>query len=504
MELVTFQKNFYREVPSVESMSEQDVNAFRELKRVTVLGNNVPRPIRTFEEAGFPSEILTIIRAQGFQEPTAIQCQGWPMALSGRDVVGIASTGSGKTLAYMLPGILHVRAQAPLRQGDGPVVLVLAPTRELACQILEETNKFGARLGLRATCLYGGASKGPQGRDLRNGVHIVIATPGRLIDFLKNSETNLRRCTYLVLDEADRMLDMGFEPQLNQIISQIRPDRQTLMWSATWPKEVRNLANSYLRDFIQVYVGALELAANHRITQRIEIMSEYEKSSRLYALLRELHGHKVIIFCETKRKVDDITRGLRTERFPAMCIHGDKEQRERDYVIAEFRAGRVQILVATDVASRGLDIRDISTVINYDFPSQTEDYVHRIGRTARADSYGSAITFFTTDNSGKAEDLCKILREAGQAVPPQLEEMARYGSRGGGGGGGRSRYRTGGGGGGGFSSGANMAPLGSSGGGGYGGGGGHGGYGGGHGGYSAGGYGAYGAAPSYYGYAAPK
>lgn len=219
-------------------------------------------------------------RRQGFSEPTSIQAQGWPIALSGRDMVGIASTGSGKTLSYILPAIVHINSQPKLGRKDGPIALVLAPTRELAQQIQQVADDFGHSSGIRNTCLYGGAPKGSQARDLDCGVEIVIATPGRLLDFLESGKTNLKRCTYLVLDEADRMLDMGFEPQIRKIIEQIRPDRQTLMWSATWPKEVKNLAEDFLKDYAQINVGSLQLSANHNILQIIDVCQDYEKENK--------------------------------------------------------------------------------------------------------------------------------------------------------------------------------------------------------------------------------
>ena len=208
------------------------------------------------------------------------------MALSGRDMVGIAQTGSGKTLSFLLPAIVHINAQPYLERGDGPIVLVLAPTRELAVQIQQEADKFGSTSGIKHTCVYGGVPKSGQIRMLNAGVEIVIATPGRLIDFLENGKTNLRRVTYLVLDEADRMLDMGFEPQLRKIVSQIRPDRQTLMWSATWPKEIVMMARDFLREYIQVNIGSLELAANHMIHQEVEVIEEYDKYRRLAAIMK--------------------------------------------------------------------------------------------------------------------------------------------------------------------------------------------------------------------------
>jgi len=236
--LPKFEKDFYVEHPDISKRSKSTVDSFYRKHEISLMGKDIPKPVMSFEESPFPEYVLKTIYDAGFKEPTPIQSQGWPMALSGRDVVGIAATGSGKTLAFILPAIVHINAQEYLRPGDGPIAIVIAPTRELATQIEKEARKFGESSKIKITCVYGGVSKGPQARALRNGVEIVICTPGRMIDFLESGTTNLRRVTYLVMDEADRMLDMGFEKQIRSIVSQIRPDRQTLMWSATWPKEV--------------------------------------------------------------------------------------------------------------------------------------------------------------------------------------------------------------------------------------------------------------------------
>ncbi|TFK47757.1 DEAD-domain-containing protein [Heliocybe sulcata] len=440
--LPKFEKNFYVEDKRVAARSDREIEEYRRAKEIRTQGRGVPRPVTSFEEAAFPEYIMSTIRAQGFAAPTSIQCQAWPMALSGRDVVAIAQTGSGKTISFALPAMLHINAQPLLAPGDGPIALILAPTRELAVQIQQECQKFGANSRIRNTAIYGGAPKGPQIRDLQRGVEIVIATPGRLIDMLETQKTNLRRVTYLVMDEADRMLDMGFEPQIRKIVGQIRPDRQTLMFSATWPKDVQKLANDFLKDFIQVNIGSMELTANHNIRQVVEICSEFEKRAKLIKHLDQISAEnaKVLIFVGTKRVADDITKYLRQDGWPALAIHGDKEQRERDWVLSEFKAGRSPILIATDVASRGLDVKDVGYVINYDFPNNCEDYIHRIGRTGRAGMKGTSYTYFTTDNAKSARDLLNILREAKAEIPPQLEEMSMFS-----GGGGRSRYGGGGG-----------------------------------------------------------
>ncbi|XXG79716.1 hypothetical protein AAC387_Pa09g0728 [Persea americana] len=424
--VIPFEKNFYVESASVQAMSEHEADLYRRSREITVEGRDVPKPIRHFQETNFPEYCLQMIAKCGFIEPTPIQSQGWPMALKGRDLVGIAETGSGKTLAYLLPALIHVNAQPRLAQGEGPIVLVLAPTRELAVQIQEEAAKFGTHSKVKSTCIYGGAPKGPQIRDLQRGVEIVIATPGRLIDMLEACHTNLRRVTYLVLDEADRMLDMGFEPQIRKIVSQVRPDRQTLYWSATWPREVESLARQFLHNPYKVIIGSPDLKANQSINQIVEVVAEHEKYPRLIKLLGELmDGSKILVFLETKKGCDQVTRQLRMDGWPALSIHGDKNQSERDWVLAEFKSGRSPIMTATDVAARGLDVKDIKCVINYDFPASLEDYVHRIGRTGRAGAKGTAFTFFTHGNSRFAKDLVKILQESRQIVSPALATISR-------------------------------------------------------------------------------
>lgn len=278
--LQPFTKDFYVPHTTVQNRPAAEVQTFRDDNKMTLTGKLIPNPIQSFNEGNFPDYLLEVMQRQGYTEPTAIQAQGWPIALSGKNMVGVAQTGSGKTLAYILPAIVHINSQQPLSRGDGPIALVLAPTRELAQQIQTVANDFGSVSFVRSSCIFGGAPKGGQARELERGVEICIATPGRLIDFLERGTTNLKRCTYLVLDEADRMLDMGFEPQIRKIIEQIRPDRQVLMWSATWPKEVKNLAEEYLVDYTQLNVGSLQLAANNNILQIVDVCMEHEKENK--------------------------------------------------------------------------------------------------------------------------------------------------------------------------------------------------------------------------------
>lgn len=329
-----------------------------------------------------------------------------------------------------------------LKPGEGPIVLVLAPTRELAVQIKEECDKFGASSEIKNTCVYGGVPKSRQLRDLRAGIEIVIATPGRLIDHLEQGNTNLKRVTYLVLDEADRMLDMGFEPQLRKICSQIRPDRQVLMWSATWPKDVMSLANDYLHDYYQVTVGSLELSGNKDVTQMIEVCSDQDKYRNLLRYLRENWSIKdrVLVFVETKKGCDMLCRSLRMDGFQARAMHGDKSQEERDWALREFKSCQSTLLVATDVAARGLDVDDIKIVVNFDFPNDMENYVHRIGRTGRAGKKGIAVSFFVAEKNARvARDLIETLNRTSQNIPTELQALSSFSGGRGKGRGGRGR-----------------------------------------------------------------
>ena len=385
--LIKFEKNFYHEHPDIANLTVDEVTQWRSDNKMCVDERVCPKPVRSFVEASFPDYVLQEVKAAGFEHPTPIQSQGWPIALTGHDMIGVAETGSGKTLAFVLPGIVHINAQPLLQRGDGPIVLIMAPTRELAVQIQQECSKFGYTSHIKNTCCYGGAPKGPQIRDLQQGVEMCIATPGRLLDFLESGKTNCRRVTYLVLDEADRMLDMGFEPQIKKVVGQIRPDRQTLLWSATWPRDVQQIAAQFLKDPVKVTIGSDQLSANKRVKQVIHVLGgDYEKRNLLLKLLDSIMagGGKLLIFTGTKRGADDLCRQMRTDGWPALAIHGDKQQQERDWVLNEFKTGKAKIMIATDVAARGLDVKDITHVINYDMPGALEDYVHRIGRTGRA------------------------------------------------------------------------------------------------------------------------
>lgn len=433
---------------SPDAMNLSSVDIYRQKHDVTATGDNVPAPFMSFESTGFPPELLREIYAAGFASPTPIQAQTWPIALQNRDIVAIAKTGSGKTLGYLIPAFMLLR-RCHNNPQNGPTVVVLAPTRELATQIQDEAIKFGRSIRISCTCLYGGAPKGPQLKELERGADIVVATPGRLNDILEMRKVDFRQVSLLVLDEADRMLDMGFEPQIRKIVNEIPPRRQTLMYTATWPKEVRKIAGDLLVNPVQVNIGnADELAANKSITQYVEVVPHMEKQRRVEQILRsEERGSKIIIFCSTKKLCDQLTRSI-GRSFGAAAIHGDKSQGERDWVLNQFRSGKSPILVATDVAARGLDIKDVRVVINYDFPNGVEDYVHRIGRTGRAGAKGVAYTFFSEQDWKHAPDLIKLLEGANQIVPHEIREIATRGGPGfGKERGGMSRFDAGGGGG---------------------------------------------------------
>lgn len=423
---VDFETNLYEEkVTNKRIIGQNELRDFRIKSQMKIIGNDVPPPITHFDDIDLPHSVLQEFQRKGFQGPMAIQAQGWPMALAGRDMVGIAETGSGKTLSFAIPALLHAAAQEPLRPGDGPIVLILAPTRELVVQIQEVISDYDRYFKCSSHAVYGGASAFPQRQALRKGVEVLVATPGRLIDLMEQGAAKLSRVSFLVLDEADRMLDMGFEPQLRQIIPKTNPKRQTLMWSATWPRAVRELASSFMNEFIQVTIGEDELTSNRKIHQVVKIIDEREKVDQLLDFLSE-NNKKLIIFCNKKRTCDYLQMELERKRIFASAIHGDKTQNVRDRVIADFKSGKRNILIATDVAARGLDVKDVEAVINFDFPPNCDSYVHRIGRTARGNQKeGLAIAYFTREDQGNAKELVNILKSAGQVVPEELQSFVR-------------------------------------------------------------------------------
>ncbi|EAR96415.2 DEAD/DEAH-box helicase (macronuclear) [Tetrahymena thermophila SB210] len=427
VELKPFQKVFYQVGKSIHT--DEEIATYQREKGIIIRSKHkeVPQPFIKWNETKFPKYIMSVIEDSKFSEPMPIQAQSFPIVLSGHDLIGIAQTGSGKTLSFMLPALVHINAQDPVKPGEGPIALVLAPTRELANQIQEQCFKFGSKCKISSVCVYGGAPKIYQEKELRNGCDIVIATPGRLIDFLESNVIDLKRVTYLVLDEADRMLDMGFEPSIRKIVGQIRPDRQTLMFSATWPQTVRRLALDFCHgDPIHIQIGDMENNVNNDIDQQVEIIDKSQKYDRVKEILSTMtRSDKTIIFTQTKKDCDDLSKALQTDNIRNICIHGDKSQRDRDKVMDLFKTGRVNTLIATDVASRGLDVKDIKLVINYDFPKQIEDYVHRVGRTGRAGAQGKAISFLDQYEDKKiSKELVDVLKQNNQEISQDLLELS--------------------------------------------------------------------------------
>ena len=414
----------------VKMMNHTQAAAFREEQRIEVSGDGAAAflPVGGFADAGFSASVLRACKA--FSKPTPIQAQCWPIMMAGRDIIGVAETGSGKTLAFFLPAMMHCAALRTASRATLPpaTVLILAPTRELAMQTEAVCRSAGAEDGLKSVCIYGGVPKGPQKQAVADGAHAVVATPGRLLDLAQEGAIRLSNSTYLVLDEADRMLDMGFEKDVRSIIEQTSPQRRTAMFTATWPDSVRALASEFLQSPVRVNVGSEDLAANKRVTQTVEVIEGDRKGGRLTQLLQKYHSsrtNRVLVFALYKKEAARVEQDVQRAGYKGVAIHGDLSQAQRTAALNSFKDGSTPLLIATDVAARGLDIPDVEVVINYSFPLTIEDYIHRIGRTGRAGKTGVSHTLFTNFDKAHAGALQNVLREAGQAVP---EDLLRFGS----------------------------------------------------------------------------
>ncbi|ORX41141.1 P-loop containing nucleoside triphosphate hydrolase protein [Kockovaella imperatae] len=468
---------------------------------VDASGNGVPEPVTQFTNPPIDPVLLENIGYARYTTPTPVQKYSIPIVANGRDLMACAQTGSGKTGGFLFPILSSMFSFGPIappadnnsfsynsRRKSYPTALILAPTRELVSQIHDEARRFAYRSWVRPAVVYGGADIGQQIRALDRGCDLLSATPGRLVDLMERGRISLCNIKYLVLDEADRMLDMGFEPQIRRIVEgEDMPgvqDRQTLMFSATFPREIQMLARSFLKDYVFLSVGRVG-STSENITQRVEYVDDNEKKSLLLDLLQaEESGGLVLVFVETKRMADNLCDFLCAQRHNATSIHGDRTQREREAALAAFRTGRAPILVATAVAARGLDIPNVTHVILYDLPTDVAEYTHRIGRTGRAGNTGTSTAFFNRNNLQIGRELVDLLKEANQTVPQWLLDITSERSFGGGYSSRPSRGRGGRGGG-------NRDVRSTPGGGGYGGGGSGGGHrgGGGGGGYGGGGYG---------------
>jgi len=415
-------------ISSVVHSSVLSTQEYLNKHEISVSDPEAPPPALTFENSGLPEKLLAKLN-RDFTSPTPIQAQGIPIALSGKNLVGIGQTGSGKTLAFLLPAFLHImknKKEDPKYSDhyNGPRALILAPTRELAKQIEEVAIEFRRLVGIKTVCCIGGEGRGRQLSMYDRGADLMIATPGRINDFLQAGDMSVKDVGFVVLDEADRMLDMGFEPQVRSVLEQTKEEKQTMMFSATWPEEVQDLASEFLDEFTFMNIGSVELSANKNIEQEVVVTTkDYKQENLLIDMESKLKNKKILVFTERKSTVDRLERLMRNRQIRAMGIHGDKSQTMRAATIQRFKDGSCKVMIATDVAARGLDISDVDWVVNYDFPLDIENYIHRIGRTGRANKKGHSLTYMTSDDARFAKKLIKILEEADQEVPEDLVNL---------------------------------------------------------------------------------
>ena len=407
--------------PDVKSL---DTKVYREKFELTLEGNGhqdekfYPWQSLINAENAFGANILTVCK--GFTAPTPIQAQCWPILSAGRDIVGIAETGSGKTLGFLLPAVWKILNDKNIKDLNKPRILVVAPTRELAMQ----TNVVADEMPLKNVCIYGGVPKRDQFRALNNGVAVVIGTPGRLLDLAENTDAlDLSNVSQLILDEADRMLDQGFERDMRRLIGLCNKQRQTSLFSATWPESIRKLASEFMMNPVNVYIGSKDLTANVRVSQTVEVIEPRAKEKRLLQLLQKYHKsrkNRVLCFALYKKEAERLESMLSRNGWNCIAIHGNKTQEARTSALKSFKDGKIPLLIATDVAARGLDIPNVECVINVSFPLTIEDYIHRIGRTGRAGKYGISHTFFTNFDKARSGELQNVLREAKQPIPDAL------------------------------------------------------------------------------------
>ncbi|KAF2255721.1 P-loop containing nucleoside triphosphate hydrolase protein [Trematosphaeria pertusa] len=431
-----FRKSFYSEPAEIAEMTPEEVADLRhELDGIKVKPDNVPRPVTKWAQMGLLQQTMNAFAKVRYDRPTPIQAQAIPIAESGRDLIGVAKTGSGKTLAFGIPMIRHIFAQRRLKAADGPIGLILAPTRELSLQIVNELKPFLKASNLNIACAYGGAPISEQIAMLKRGnIHVLCATAGRLIDLLQSNSgrvLNFKRVTYVVLDEADRMFDMGFEPQVMKILGIIRPDRQTILFSATFPKNMASLARKALTKPVEVIIGGRSVVAPE-VNQVVELVKpSYE--AKIKVLLREIgtlfsqnENASVLVFVERQETAEDLLSKLIKSKYSGVnTIHGAKDQTDRSEAINDFKRGVLPILIATSVAARGLDVPGLAMVFNFDCPTHLEDYVHRCGRTGRAGQKGTAITLIEQPGQERfAMHVAKALKQSGQEVPAALQKMS--------------------------------------------------------------------------------
>ncbi|RSM16990.1 Pre-mRNA-splicing ATP-dependent RNA helicase PRP28 [Fusarium ambrosium] len=438
---------------SLDEMRERDWRIFKEDFGIATKGGMIPNPMRNWRESTLPPRLLSVVDQVGYKEPTPIQRAAIPIALQARDLIGVAVTGSGKTAAFLLPLLVYISDLPPLEdhnKNDGPYALILAPTRELVQQIETEAKKFAGPLGFRCVSIVGGHSLEEQAYALRNGAEIIVATPGRLVDCIERRLLVLGQCCYVIMDEADRMIDLGFEESVNKIldalpVSNEKPDtddaenaqlmkrylggndryRQTMMYTATMPPLVEKIAKKYLRRPAVVTIGNAGEAVD-TVEQRVEFVSgEDRRKKRLQEILSsEAFAPPIIVFVNIKRNCDAVARDIKAMGWSAVTLHGSKTQEQREAALASVRAGHTQVLVATDLAGRGIDVPDVSLVVNFNMATNIESYTHRIGRTGRAGKSGVAITFLGNEDVDTMYDLKQILSKSSISKVP--EELRRH------------------------------------------------------------------------------
>ena len=439
-----FTKNIYIESPEISQLTPEEIIEIRKSNgSILVKGKDIPKPILEFYQCGLSTKIIEILDSKEIKKPFPIQMQAIPTIMSGRDCLGISETGSGKTLAYVLPMLRHVQSRInglKLIKGDsnntnyklknekGPIGLILVPTRELATQICEEIRSFTNELSIETTCLFGGSNLGNQINELKRGVDIAVATPARLIELLCLSNgkiTNLFRTTFVVLDEADRMFDLGFEPQISKIIRNIRPQRQIVMFSATFPRQIQLMAKKILKRPVEILVGLKGQGAKN-IEQHVEIIKKEKSFLRLLEILEKYIDVCTVIFVDEQNETIELWKQLFKKGFSCCLLYGQMDQEDRIDNLESFKKGEKNILVTTSISSRGLDFPRCGLVINFRCPNHMEDYIHRIGRTARAGKKGISYTFIDPDEEDLyAEDIIKVLEISNQEIPDELKEISR-------------------------------------------------------------------------------
>ncbi|KAL1441629.1 hypothetical protein MTO96_008588 [Rhipicephalus appendiculatus] len=434
--LEPFKRNFYREHFRTAWRSTEEVAKYRERNRIVIVkGRGAQKPLINLYEANFPACLVEALEANNCaSSPTPIQAECWPIALKGRDLLAVLGTGTkGKTMAYILPAIVNAMHQPPVKPPQGFLALVLAPTPEDARKIQQMVGELEIHTGVRAACVCSGDSKDRQLKALSRGFEICVATPGRLHTFLKEGILNIGCCTYLVLDGADRMVDMGFEQQIIAIAMYVRPDRQTLMYMSRRPRELYRLVDTLLKDYVEVHVGEFQSLTYRSIEHVFYVHAESEKEARLFELLEDILSgqeeaavRKVIVFADTKKRVDDLVYNFRRCGWPIVGIHGGTTERARDVALSAFRRGKTPILVATNVATRQLPSDGVRYVVNYDCPSSAEEYSQRISHASHSTGeLGVAYTFLQPNDSRCAQELIGIFRAEKKKVQPELFEIAK-------------------------------------------------------------------------------